>query len=96
MDDKACHLDTIFSGRLWRSLKDQCIRLRAWETGSQAKSGVGRWITFCNHPRPRAAYGGQLPATVCFDATQADQKVQATALIGRKSVAVLGSGSAWL
>lgn len=30
----------------------ECVYLDAWETGSQAKAGVGRWITFYNHQRP--------------------------------------------
>ncbi|RUW79515.1 hypothetical protein EOA28_07915 [Mesorhizobium sp. M2A.F.Ca.ET.067.02.1.1] len=36
-------LDNIFIERLWRSLKYECVYLHAWETGSQAKAGVGRW-----------------------------------------------------
>jgi len=53
--------------------------LHAWETGSQAKAGVGRWITFYNHQRPHAAHGGQPPAVVYFNAIQTDQQVQAVA-----------------
>jgi len=49
------------------------------EAGSQAKAGVGRWITLCNHQRPHAAHGGQPPAVVCFNATETDQQVQAVA-----------------
>jgi hypothetical protein len=30
--------------RLWRSLRYDCVYLHAWETGSQARAGVGRWI----------------------------------------------------
>jgi putative transposase len=65
--------------RLWRSLKYECVYLHAWETGSQAKAGVGHWITFYNHQRPHAAHGGQPPAVVYFNATQTDQQVQAVA-----------------
>ena len=54
-------LDT---SRLWRSLRYECVCLHAWETGSQAKAGVGRWITFYNHRRPHATHGGQPPAVV--------------------------------
>jgi putative transposase len=45
MDGKARHLDNIFIGRLWRSLKYECVYRHAWETDSQARVGVGRWIT---------------------------------------------------
>lgn len=48
MDGKGRCLDNIFIERLWRSLKYECVYLHAWETGSQAKAGVGRWITFYN------------------------------------------------
>jgi len=79
MDGKARYLDNIFIERLWRSLKYECVYLHAWETGSQARAGVGRWITFYNHQRPHAAHGGQPPAVVYFNATQTDQQVQAVA-----------------
>ena len=46
IDGKARYLDNIFSERLWRSLKYECVYPNAWETGSQTKAGVGRWITF--------------------------------------------------
>jgi putative transposase len=79
MDGKARYLDNIFIERLWRSLKYECVYLHAWETGSQARAGVGRWITFYNHQRPHAAHGGQPPAVVYFNVTQTDQQVQAVA-----------------
>ena len=63
----------------YRSLKYECVYLHAWETGSQAKAGIGRWITFYNHHRPHTAHGGQPPAVVYFTATQTDQQVQAVA-----------------
>ena len=48
MDGKGRCLDNVFIERLWRSLKYECVYLHAWETGSQAKTGIGRWITFYN------------------------------------------------
>ena len=79
MDGKGRCLDNIFIELLWRSLKYECLYLHAWETGSQAKAGIGRWITFYNHHRPHTAHGGQPPAVVYFTATQTDQQVQAVA-----------------
>ena len=79
MDGKARYLDNIFIERLWRSLKYECVYLHAWDTGSQARVGVGRWITFYNHQRPHAAHGGQPPAVVCFNSIETDQQVQAVA-----------------
>ena len=65
--------------RLWRSPKYESVYLHAWETGSQAKAGIGRWITFCNHQRPHAANGGQPPAVVCFNNIETDQQMLAVA-----------------
>ena len=79
MDGKGRCLDNIFIERLWRSLKYECVYLHAWETGSQAKAGIGRWITFYNHHRPHTAHGGQPPAVVYFNHIETDQQVQAVA-----------------
>ena len=59
--------------RLWRSLKYECVYLHAWETGLQAKAGIGQWIAFYNHQRPHAAHGGQPPAVVYFNTIETDQ-----------------------
>lgn len=72
-------LDNILIERLWRSMKYKCVYLHAWETGSQAKAGIGRWITFYNHKRPHAAHGGQPPAVVYFNSIETDQRGQAVA-----------------
>ncbi len=60
-------------------MQSMCERLHAWETGSQARAGVGRRIAFYKHQCPHAAHGGQPPAVVYFNATQTDQQVQAVA-----------------
>ena len=54
MDGKGRFLDNIFVERLWRSLKYECVYLHAWETGSEAKAGVRKWIAFYNHKRPHS------------------------------------------
>ena len=79
MDGKGRCLDNIFIERLWRSLKYECVYLHAWETGSQAKVGIGRWITFYNHHRPHTAHSGQPPAVVYFNHIETDQQGQAVA-----------------
>ena len=47
--------------RLWRSLKDECVHLNAFETGSGARAGIGKWITYYNTERPHSALGGRTP-----------------------------------
>tara|TARA_R110002074_G_scaffold342120_1_gene512620 strand:+ start:1118 stop:1366 length:249 start_codon:yes stop_codon:yes gene_type:complete len=64
MDGKGRFLDNIFVERLWRSLKYECVYLHAWEIGSEAKAGVGKWIEFYNRKRPHSALGGKPPAVV--------------------------------
>jgi putative transposase len=79
MDGKGRCIDNIFIERLWRSLKYECVYLHAWETGSQAKAGIGRWMTFYNHQRPHAAHGGRPPAVVYWNQMQPDQQAQRVA-----------------
>ncbi|MEX5517182.1 IS3 family transposase [Pseudophaeobacter sp. 1A09344] len=82
MDGKGRFLDNIFVERLWRSLKYECVYLHAWETGSEAKAGVGRWIEFYNRKRPHSALGGKPPAMVYWlrkDETQPGQQRQRVA-----------------
>jgi putative transposase len=79
MDGKGRCIDNIFIERLWRSLKYECVYLHAWETGSQAKAGIGRWINFYNRQRPHAAHGGRSPAVVYWNAIQPDQQAKKVA-----------------
>lgn len=82
MDGKGRFLDNIFVERLWRSLKYECVYLHAWETGSEAKAGVGKWIEFYNRKRPHSALGGKPPAVVYWQRTeimQPGQQVQKVA-----------------
>lgn len=94
MDGKGRCMDNIFIERLWRSLKYECVYLHAWETGSQARNGIGRWITFYNYHRPHTIrrenspldcflilrkHGGQPPAMVYFNSIETDQQVRAVA-----------------
>jgi len=82
MDGKGRFLDNIFVERLWRSLKYECVYLHAWETGSQARTGIGKWMNFYNCKRPHSALGGQPPAVVywqCIEQQQPDQQMQRVA-----------------
>ena len=70
----------------WPKLSDngqyECVYLHAWETGSEAKAGVGKWIEFYNRKRPHSALGGKPPAVVYGirkHETQPDQQAQRVA-----------------
>jgi Integrase core domain len=47
--------------RLWRSLKHECVYIHAFETGSELRAGLNRWITYYNSQRPHTALGGATP-----------------------------------
>ena len=61
MDGKGCWMDTVFIERLWRSLKYECIYLHAFETGSETRAGIGKWMTCYNSERPHSALDGRTP-----------------------------------
>ncbi|XAY77267.1 IS3 family transposase [Sagittula stellata E-37] len=82
MDGKGRFLDNIFIERLWRTLKYECVYLHAWETGSETKAVIRKWMTFYNHQRPHSALGGKPPALVYWqrnDINQPGQQVQRVA-----------------
>ena len=66
MDERGRWLDNVFIERLWRSLKYENVYLNAYETGSEARTGIGRWIEFYNRLRPHSSLGGSTPA-MCYD-----------------------------
>jgi putative transposase len=61
MDGRGRWMDNIFIERLWRSLKYECIHLNAFETGSEARAGIGRWMRYYNAERPHSSLGGKTP-----------------------------------
>lgn len=61
MDSKGRWMDNIMIERLWRSLKYECVYLHAFETGSEAKAGIGRWVSFYNEHRPHSSLDDQTP-----------------------------------
>lgn len=78
MDGKGRFLDNIFIERQWRTQKYECVYLHAWETGSEAKTGIRKWMTFYNNQRPHSALGDRPPAVVYWlrnETTNLDQQV---------------------
>lgn len=57
MDGKGRWVDNRMIERLWRSLKYECVYLHAFERGSQAKAGIGKWLTYYNDERPHSTHG---------------------------------------
>ena len=82
MDGKGRFFDNIFIERLWRSMKYECVYLHAWETGSQARISIRKWMTFYDNQRLHSALGETPPAVVYWQRktiTQTDQQEQRVA-----------------
>lgn len=62
MDGRGRWIDNRMIERLWRSLKYECVYLNAFETGSEARKGIGAWIRYCNERRPHSSHGVLTPA----------------------------------
>lgn len=61
MDGKGRWRDNVFVERLWRSVKYDEGYLHAYETVSDVRAGLGRYLTFFNDRRPHTALGGRTP-----------------------------------
>ena len=61
MDGRGRWMDDVFIERLWRSLKYDCVYLHAFETGSEARAGLTKWIGYYNAGRPHSALAGRTP-----------------------------------
>lgn len=73
MDGRGRWMDNVFIERLWRSLKYECVFLNAFETGSDARHGIGSWIDYYNRRRPHSAFGGRTPDEVYAMAEMTEQ-----------------------
>jgi putative transposase len=72
MDGRGRWMDNVFIERLWRSLKYECVYLHAFETGSELRAGLGRWITYYNTQRPHSGLAGKTPAEAYGRSGQSD------------------------
>jgi putative transposase len=61
MDGRGRWMDNVFIERPWRSLKYECVYLHAFETGSELRAGLTKWIVYCNANRPHSGLGGKTP-----------------------------------
>ena len=64
MDGKGRFLDNIFIERLWRSLKYEEVFTKAYGSVTEARLGIGGWLTFYNEERPHQALAYRTPREV--------------------------------
>ena len=58
MDGRGAWRDNVFVERLWRSVKYEEVYLRAYDSVSEARSSIGRYLAFYNHRRRIRALTG--------------------------------------
>ncbi len=47
-----------------RAAKYECVYLNAFETGSEARAGIGKWLAYYNAERPHSTHGILTPNEV--------------------------------
>ena len=67
MDGKGAWRDNVFVERLWRSVKYEEVYLRAYESVSEARSSIGRYLDFYNGRRPHSSLDGATPDQAYFN-----------------------------
>ena len=58
MDGKGAWRDNVFVERLWRSVKYEEVYLRAYDSVSEARASIGRYLDFYNGRRPHSSLDG--------------------------------------
>ena len=61
MDGKGAWRDNVFVERLWRSVKYEEVYLRAYDSVSEARASIGRYLDFYNGRRPHSSLDGRRP-----------------------------------
>jgi putative transposase len=67
MDGKGCWRDNVFVERLWKSVKYEEVYLKAYDSVTAAKAGLGTYLRFYNTRRPHQALDGESPDAVYFE-----------------------------
>ena len=66
MDGKGCWRDNVFIERFWKTLKYQEVYLRAYDTVSEARSSIARYVEFYNSRRPHSSIDDHTPDEAYF------------------------------
>jgi putative transposase len=67
MDGKGCWRDNVFVERLWRTIKYEEVYLRAYDSVSQARDSLRKYIDIYNAKRPHSSLARRTPDEVYFN-----------------------------
>lgn len=67
MDGKGAWRDNVFVERLWRSIKYEEIYLRAYNSVSEARASIDRYLTLYNGRRPHSSLDRKTPDQAYFE-----------------------------
>lgn len=68
MDGKGAWRDNVFVERLWRTVKYEEVYLRAYDSVSEARGSISRYLAFYNSGRPHSSLDGRTPDEAYFGA----------------------------
>ena len=66
MDGKGAWRDNVFVERLWRSVKYEEVYLHAYDSVSEARASISRYLAFYNRGRPHSSLDGRTPDEAYF------------------------------
>ena len=66
MDGKGAWRDNVFVERLWRTVKYEEVYLRAYDSVSDARTSIGRYLDLYNRRRPHSRLDGRTPDQAYF------------------------------
>ena len=67
MDGKGAWRDNVFVERLWRSIKYEEVYLKAYDSVSEARASIGRYLAFYNGRRPHSSLDRRTPDQAYFN-----------------------------
>jgi putative transposase len=67
MDGKGAWRDNVFVERLWRSIKYEEVYLKAYDSVSEARASIGRYLAFYNGRRPHSSLDRSTPDQAYFN-----------------------------
>lgn len=68
MDGRGCWRDNVFIERFWKTLKYEEVYLRAYDTVSEARESIARYLAFYNGRRPHSSLEDRTPDAAYFAA----------------------------